>query len=173
VSSPGTGAPGEAGSCPGIAASGAVALPSWYQLPAGTPEPVAVAISYALRQLGKSYIWGGTGPAGYDCSGLVMMAYAAARRSIPRTTFEQVDAGTAVVSFSELLPGDLLFEAGSDGSNPGHVGMYIGDGLVIRAPSYREDAFSSDPRRSGAGASALDSSCSAGCSDPRLCRQFL
>jgi cell wall-associated NlpC family hydrolase len=119
-----------------VAASGTAALPSWYQLPAGTPEPVAVAISYALRQLGKPYVWGGTGPAGYDCSGLVMMAYAAAGVSIPRTTYQQVDAGTAVPSFSDLLPGDLLFEAGSDGTptNPGHVGMYIGDGLVIQAP---------------------------------------
>jgi cell wall-associated NlpC family hydrolase len=127
---------GEPGSCPNVAASGTAVLPSWFQLPAGTPEAIAVAISYALRQLGKPYIWGGTGPAGYDCSGLVMMAYAAAGVSIPRTTYQQVDAGTAVASFSDLLPGDLLFEAGSDGSpsNPGHVGMYIGDGLVIQAP---------------------------------------
>jgi cell wall-associated NlpC family hydrolase len=65
-----------------------------------------------------------------------MMAYQAAGISIPRTTYEQVDAGIAVPSFSDLQPGDLLFEAGSDGtdSDPGHVGLYIGDGLVEQAP---------------------------------------
>jgi cell wall-associated NlpC family hydrolase len=55
---------------------------------------------------------------GCDYSGLVMMAYAAAGVSIPRTTFQQVDADTAVASFSDLLPGDLLFEAGSDAVEP-------------------------------------------------------
>ena len=116
--------------------SGTIKLPSWYSLPAGTPRQAGIAIAYALEQLGKPYIWGGTGPAGYDCSGLVMMAYQAAGISIPRTTYEQVDAGIAVPSFSDLQPGDLLFEAGSDGtdSDPGHVGLYIGDGLVEQAP---------------------------------------
>jgi cell wall-associated NlpC family hydrolase len=120
----------------GVSDSGTINLPSWYHLPAGTSRQVAIAIAYALEQLGKPYIWGGTGPAGYDCSGLVMMAYQAAGISIPRTTYQQVDAGTAVPSFSDLLPGDLLLEAGSDGTawDPGHVGMYIGDGLVIQAP---------------------------------------
>jgi cell wall-associated NlpC family hydrolase len=121
---------------PGVSGSGSIKLPSWYSLPAGTPRQAGIAIAYALEQLGKPYIWGGTGPAGYDCSGLVMMAYQAAGIDLPRTTYQQVGVGTAVSSFSDLLPGDLLFEAGSDGSDsdPGHVGMYIGDGLVIQAP---------------------------------------
>jgi len=69
-----------------------------------------------------------------------MMAYQAAGVSLPRTTFQQVDAGTPVYSLSELEPGDLIFTAGSDGTptNPGHVGMYIGDGLVIQAPETGE-----------------------------------
>jgi hypothetical protein len=66
---------------------------------------VAAAILYAAAQLGKPYVWGGTGPVGYDCSGLVMMAYRAAGVSLPRTTFQQVYAGTAVYSFSDLMPG--------------------------------------------------------------------
>jgi cell wall-associated NlpC family hydrolase len=96
---------------------------------------VAAAILYTVTQLGKPYVWGGTGPVGYDCSGLIMMAYRAARVSLPRTTFQQVYAGTAVYSFSDLMPGDLLFTPGSDGTaeDPGHVGMYIGSGLVIQA----------------------------------------
>ena len=101
----------------------------------------AAAILYAAAQLGKPYVWGGTGPVGYDCSGLVMMAYRAAGVSLPRTTFQQVYAGTAVYSFSDLMPGDLLFTPGSDGTaeDPGHVGIYIGSGLVIQAPQTGED----------------------------------
>jgi cell wall-associated NlpC family hydrolase len=77
---------------------------------------VATAIRYALLQLGKPYLWGGTGPAGYDCSGLVMKAYQAAGISLPRTTFQQVNAGTPVYSTSQLEPGDLIFTPGSDGT---------------------------------------------------------
>ena len=68
------------------------------------------------------------------------MAYRAAGISLPRTTFEQVLVGTPVYSLSQLQPGDLLFSAGSDGTptDPGHVGMYIGSGLVIEAPQTGE-----------------------------------
>jgi cell wall-associated NlpC family hydrolase len=74
---------------------------------------VAAAILYAVAQLGKPYVWGGTGPVGYDCSGLIMMAYRAAGVSLPRTTFQQVYAGTAVYSFSDLMPGDRAGVAAS------------------------------------------------------------
>jgi cell wall-associated NlpC family hydrolase len=97
------------------------------------------AVEYAIEQLGKPYIYGGTGPTGYDCSGLVMEAYLAAGISLPRTTYQQVDSGSAVYSVTtsaQLKPGDLIFTMGSDpeGDLPGHVGMYIGDDLVIDAP---------------------------------------
>jgi cell wall-associated NlpC family hydrolase len=106
---------------------------------------VATAVSYAEDQLGKPYLFGGTGPAAFDCSGLVMMAYRAAGVDLPRTTYQQVYAGSAVYSLSQLQPGDLLFTPGSDGTaaNPGHVGMYIGtyhgEGLVVQAPQTGED----------------------------------
>jgi cell wall-associated NlpC family hydrolase len=124
----------------GVLASGTTRLPTGFSLPPGTPAPVVVAITYALAQLGKPYIWGGVGPAGFDCSGLVMMAYGAAGISLPRTTFQQVYCGTPVYSFSQLEPGDLIFTPGSDGTatDPGHVGMYIGSGLVISAPETGE-----------------------------------
>ena len=111
-------------------------LPTGFSLPAGTPTQVVAAIEYALAQLGKPYIYGGTGPDGYDCSGLVMEAYLAAGISLPRTTFQQVYSGAAVYDPTQLKPGDLIFTAGSDGTDesPGHVGMYIGDDLVIDAP---------------------------------------
>jgi cell wall-associated NlpC family hydrolase len=128
----------------GVPRDGTAGLPKGFSIPASTPAAVATAISYALAQLGKPYIWGGTGPQGYDCSGLVMMAYRAAGIDLPRTTYQQVYAGSAVYSLSQLQPGDLLFTPGSDGTpqNPGHVGMFIGtyhgEGLVVQAPQTGE-----------------------------------
>jgi cell wall-associated NlpC family hydrolase len=81
--------------------------------PGAVRQAVVTAIAYAADQLGKPYIWGGVGPVGYDCSGLIMMAYEAAGVSLPRTTFQQVYAGTSVYSFTDLEPGDLLFTPGS------------------------------------------------------------
>jgi peptidoglycan DL-endopeptidase CwlO len=99
----------------------------------GTPShAAAVAIAYARAQLGKPYCWGGTGPSCFDCSGLVMEAWAAAGVSIPRTTFAQ---WAALPHVSSPAPGDPVFAPGGDGtwSQPGHVGMYLGNGRVIEA----------------------------------------
>jgi peptidoglycan DL-endopeptidase CwlO len=100
----------------------------------GDASPASAAVAYALSQVGKPYIWGGTGPAGYDCSGLVYAAYASAGIHIARTTYQWQQDGP-VVSLSQLQPGDLLFSAGSDGtaSDPGHVSMYLGNGQVVQA----------------------------------------
>lgn len=117
-------------------------LPASFALPAGTPASVLTAISYAVAQLGKPYVWGGTGPSGFDCSGLVMMAFRAAGISLPRTTYQQVYSGQPVYDTSTIAPGDLIFTEGADpGPNgaPGHVGMYIGDGLVVDAPYAGRD----------------------------------
>jgi cell wall-associated NlpC family hydrolase len=130
---------------PGASAS----LPQRYRLPAGTPIAVALAIRFAIAQLGTAYQYGGSCTDAHsrdlalhcDCSSLVQQAYLAGGIPLPRTTFDQVDFGTPVYSVNELRPGDLLFIAGADGtaSNPGHVGMYIGDGLVVQAPRTGED----------------------------------
>jgi cell wall-associated NlpC family hydrolase len=113
-------------------------LPSNFALPPGTPAQVVTAIDYALAQLGKPYVYGGTGPAGYDCSGLVMEAYAAAGVALPRTTYQQVHSGTAVTDAADLEPGDLIFtvgsEVGASRSNPGHVGIFLGENLVLDSP---------------------------------------
>lgn len=95
---------------------------------------VATAIAYAEAQLGKPYLWGGTGPDAYDCSGLVMEAYLAAGVDIPRTSQQQWIWGPRI-SASQVQPGDLVFFAGSDGTvtAPGHVGLVIGGGKMIEA----------------------------------------
>ncbi|MEU3605234.1 NlpC/P60 family protein [Streptomyces sp. NPDC035033] len=89
----------------------------------------SAAISFARAQLGKPYIWGATGPSGYDCSGLTQAAWRAAGVSLPRTTYTQINAGRRV-SRSELAPGDLVFFY----SGISHVGLYIGGGQMIHAP---------------------------------------
>ncbi|MDA0565158.1 C40 family peptidase [Streptomonospora sp. S1-112] len=101
-------------------------------------EQGRAAVEWALRQVGKPYVWGGTGPSGFDCSGLTQQAWAAAGVDIPRVTTDQYRAGRRV-SLHQLQPGDLLFydttDLGSPGPAPSHVTMYIGEGRMINAPS--------------------------------------
>ncbi|HEV2347548.1 MAG TPA: C40 family peptidase [Actinocrinis sp.] len=107
-----------------------------YRIPAGTPAPVVAVINFALAQLGKPYAFGTAGPVSYDCSGLVQAAYATIGVHLPRTTYDQVKVGSPVYGTDHLRPGDLLFIPGTDGTPqaPGHVGMYLGAGLLIQAP---------------------------------------
>ena len=95
---------------------------------------VASAINYAEGQLGKPYLFGGTGPDAFDCSGLVMMAYRAAGVDIPRTARQQWQWGPKIAA-SAVSPGDLVFFAGADGTptDPGHVGLVIGKNTMIEA----------------------------------------
>ncbi|MEV8631860.1 NlpC/P60 family protein [Streptosporangium sp. NPDC051023] len=88
------------------------------------------ALSFAFAQIGKPYRYGGTGPDGWDCSGLVQASWRSGGVSLPRTTWEQWSWGSSrKVSLSELQPGDLLFSNGL-----GHVGLYAGDGKIVHAP---------------------------------------
>src|SRR5215468_2633025 len=97
-------------------------------------QAVASVIAFARSQIGKPYLWGGTGPDAFDCSGLMMMAYRAVGVSIPRTSEEQWTWGPRVAPGHEQ-PGDLVFFAGSDGTatSPGHVAMVIGHGMMVEA----------------------------------------
>ncbi|MDO5707042.1 MAG: NlpC/P60 family protein [Andreesenia angusta] len=88
-------------------------------------------ISIAEQYLGTPYVWGGTTPNGFDCSGFVQYVYRQAGINIPRVTTGQEYAGVDVTG-QELKPGDLVFW-GSRGSTH-HVGMYIGDGKYIHSP---------------------------------------
>ncbi|MGX1223989.1 NlpC/P60 family protein [Streptomyces ambofaciens] len=87
------------------------------------------AIAFARAQIGKPYVWGATGPGSYDCSGLTQAAWKAADVTLPRVTYDQVNAGTTV-SVSQAQPGDLVFFY----DDISHVGLYIGDGMMIHAP---------------------------------------
>ncbi|MFF4273049.1 NlpC/P60 family protein [Streptomyces sp. NPDC001536] len=87
------------------------------------------ALAFARSQVGKPYVWGATGPDSYDCSGLTQAAWNAAGISLPRTTYDQVNAGTTV-TLANARPGDLVFFY----DDVTHVGIYIGNGKMIHAP---------------------------------------
>jgi cell wall-associated NlpC family hydrolase len=110
-------------------------LPYDYIIPTDATAAETVAITYALAQFGKRYVWGGSGPDAFDCSGLTMMAWAQAGETLLHYTGDQIDEGTLVPSYADISPGDLVLVPGSDGTvgNPGHVGLYLGDGLVESA----------------------------------------
>ncbi|CAN3979250.1 NlpC/P60 family protein [Kitasatospora purpeofusca] len=89
----------------------------------------AAVVQFAYSQLGKPYVWGATGPSGYDCSGLTGAAYRAAGVQLPRVSQSQWNAGSRIAR-ADLQPGDLVFFYG----DLHHVGLYIGDGRMIHAP---------------------------------------
>ncbi len=110
-----------------IGASGSSA-PQQYAGPTGTQADQAVAFVYS--QLGCPYVYGGTGPChmGFDCSGLVQAAWAAAGVQLPRDTYEDW-AALPHIPVASIEPGDLLIYDGV-----GHVAMYVGGGYIIDAP---------------------------------------
>jgi cell wall-associated NlpC family hydrolase len=91
------------------------------------------AVAYALAQLGTPYLWGGDGAGGFDCSGLVQAAYAAAGVALPRVAQAQYDAGPPVASGQPLQPGDLVF-FGADPAGVTHVGIVVSPGEMVDAP---------------------------------------
>jgi cell wall-associated NlpC family hydrolase len=95
---------------------------------------VESAIQFAMAQLGKPYVWGGDGPDGYDCSGLVQQAFLRAGIQLPRVADDQYQATTPIGS-SQLRRGDLVFWS-SNGRVSGihHVAIYLGDNRYIEAP---------------------------------------
>jgi cell wall-associated NlpC family hydrolase len=100
--------------------------------PAAAGSVAAEAIAYARAQLGKPYQWGGTGPGAFDCSGLVMQAYASAGVHLARTSQDQWATERHV---TRPEPGDLVFYPGADGTwaSPGHVALVVGGGQMIEA----------------------------------------
>lgn len=97
-------------------------------------------VNYAKSKSGGPYAWGGTGPVGFDCSGLVLKSFAAAGISVPRTGTAQFWAAPQRVPLSQMRYGDLLvFDESPAGSGQfGHIAIYVGNGQVVQAlaPGY-------------------------------------
>ncbi|MGQ4329876.1 NlpC/P60 family protein [Streptomyces hayashii] len=118
---PGTGSP---------SASASASAPA----PASPADPsydakAEKALAFARAQIGKPYVWGAVGPGSYDCSGLTLAAWKAAGVTLPRTTYDQANAG-ATASLADARPGDLVFFY----DDVSHVGVYVGNGMMIHAP---------------------------------------
>ncbi|MDX3116980.1 NlpC/P60 family protein [Streptomyces scabiei] len=116
---PGTGSPSASASAPAPASP---ADPSY-------DAKAEKALAFARAQIGKPYVWGAAGPGSYDCSGLTLAAWKAAGVTLPRTTYDQANAG-ATVSLAAARPGDLVFFY----DDVSHVGVYVGNGMMIHAP---------------------------------------
>ena len=99
----------------------------------GTGNHASGAAGVAWNYIGVPYVWGGTDPSGFDCSGLAQYCYAMCGYSIPRDTYSQIAQiqalGNWKTSMDELAPGDLVFP------HSGHVGIYQGGGMMIHAPA--------------------------------------
>jgi cell wall-associated NlpC family hydrolase len=99
------------------------------------PIPASVeeqAAAIALQQVGAAYRYGGSSPAGFDCSGLVQYSYREAGKKVPRTT-AQLWRSAGAVPYADLQVGDLLFFR--FGGKMSHVGIYVGDERFVHAPS--------------------------------------
>jgi cell wall-associated NlpC family hydrolase len=88
----------------------------------------AAAVQYAMAQVGDSYVYGAAGPSAWDCSGLTMVAWAQAGVALPHSSSAQYSSGARVAA-DDLMPGDLVFYY----SPISHVGMYIGNNLIVHA----------------------------------------
>ena len=97
------------------------------------PQGESAVVDSARKYLGTPYVWGGTSPSGFDCSGFVQYVLAENGKSVPRTTQEQFAGGQAVDK-SNLQAGDLVFYNWQCGTDATHVGIYEGNGKMIHAP---------------------------------------
>jgi cell wall-associated NlpC family hydrolase len=99
-----------------------------------------------MSYIGTPYVWGGASPAGFDCSGLVMYAFAQEGISLPHSSYAQFGAGPHV-DRADLQVGDLVFFLGG-----GHVGIYVGGGNYVHAPRTGENVMVSSLNDSWASA---------------------
>lgn len=100
-----------------------------------TKLPVDEIIAYAKKLLGISYVYGGSSPRGFDCSGFTMHVFAKFGIGLPHQSERQMEVGTEVRAKEELIPGDLVFFKTMGSSTVNHVGIYLGDNQFIHASS--------------------------------------
>lgn len=127
------------GGLPANREPGSHGLPASYAIPSSATPAEARVIAFAIAQLDKPYVYGAAGPTAYDCSGLTMAAWSRAGVPLPHSASAQAREGTATTP-EALVPGDLVLVPGDDGTlaAPGHVGLYLGDGLVLNAADERD-----------------------------------
>jgi peptidoglycan DL-endopeptidase CwlO len=99
--------------------------------PGGGSPAAATVIQAALSRIGDPYVWGGSGPNQFDCSGLVMWAFQQAGMSLPHSS-QALAQGGQPVSMDQMQPGDLVTYY----SDASHVGIYIGDGMMVHASTF-------------------------------------
>ena len=124
-----------ASSQPGSASSGASAS-STYSAPPVNLTLGQQIVQYALGFLGSRYVYGGTSPSGFDCSGLVTYVYKNFGISVTRDANGQFRDNGVPVNKSDLAPGDLVFFSSNGGTYVTHVGIYIGDDEFVHASSH-------------------------------------
>jgi len=100
-------------------------------MPDGATAFAESIVSDAMTWVGTPYVYGGTGPSGFDCSGLVCRVFSDNGVTLPRTVTGMMELGSEV-AVDSLLPGDLLIF-----DNPRHVGIFIGDGQFIHSSSWQ------------------------------------
>lgn len=104
------------------------------EMPSVASSAGQAAVDLAAQFLGVPYVWGGTSPSGFDCSGLMQYVYNQLGYKINRVAADQMKNGIAI-SRENLAPGDLVGFYSSPGSSyVSHIGMYVGNGIMIHAP---------------------------------------
>lgn len=115
-----------------VRAFAALAITAWlFAAPMANADQPTDVVAAVRTRIGSPYAWGATGPDRFDCSGLVVWAYAQAGISVPRTSQQQAASGVAVAR-ADLQPGDVIAYY----ANASHVALYVGGGQVIHASTY-------------------------------------
>ena len=129
----------------GVPGASTLKEPEYYEIPPEALEDAAFAamITEGEKYLGYPYVWGGSSPStSFDCSGFVCWVYTASGvHNLPRTTAQGIYNQCAIISPSEAKPGDIIFFTGTyDSPGPvSHVGIYVGDGMMLHCGSVRPD----------------------------------
>ncbi|KUO59469.1 MAG: hypothetical protein APF84_19380 [Gracilibacter sp. BRH_c7a] len=139
-------------SVPATTSAPSTPTPTPVPTPTPTPAPVPVEpssnnkstaiINTAKQYIGVKYVWGGTSPSGFDCSGFVQYVFAKNGVTLPRVSRDQYNIGSKV-DFNNLQPGDLVFFTLNGDTVVNHLGIYIGDGQFIHASSSKGVVISS------------------------------
>ncbi|WP_088189539.1 NlpC/P60 family protein [Desulfosporosinus sp. FKA] len=106
------------------------------QAPATNSSQIEGIIAKAKSLLGTPYLWGGTTPGGFDCSGFTQYVFASQGINLPRTSQDQAKVGTSV-SYGDLKPGDLVFFSTAGNGTIDHVGIYLGNSQFISATTHK------------------------------------